>query len=560
MKTMAYLTFFNILFTTLRCVVNVTTALMASRSMFSKLNDKIVYAKMKFFDKTPVGRIVNRISKDVLSVDDEVPSACGSYFEYMGNTAGLLVGIMIQLPYTIIVLFVAGWLIVKGQRKYRGLLREVTRLNANNTSKILGHITETASGIILIRAFKKETKFIRDFFMKMRDKMGSEQIVAALNQWSHIRLRATSLIIYSSVSLSIFLVLRLNLTENYSLLALALTYVLMLTPALSDTTYYFGTYEKAFVSVERIRHYFDNETENLTKKEYGVGSDYKPLMIEVNSSIVFDGVRLTYCKKDDPTPRYALNGVSFSIKKGEKVAICGRTGSGKTSIMNALFRLYDISEGTVYVGGKNIAHLSLSELRSSMAVIPQFGFLFNSSLKDNLDPSGTKSDDEIRRIINESGFKLRGVNLKKDEEDTKGEDDAEELKELGTNIMYEIERSGKNLSNGEKQIINFLRILLQNVDIICLDEATSNMDPKTDKALHRALFEYTREKNLLVITHRLENIDHYDRVIAMENGVIVEEGKFEELRRNAGVFFGTFKNKEEKQSYVNVVKKLLYFA
>eukprot|EP01016_Furgasonia_blochmanni_P015941 TRINITY_DN1896_c0_g1_i9.p1 TRINITY_DN1896_c0_g1~~TRINITY_DN1896_c0_g1_i9.p1 ORF type:complete len:232 (-),score=41.79 TRINITY_DN1896_c0_g1_i9:131-826(-) len=208
---------------------------------------------------------------------------------------------------------------------------------------------------------------------------------------------------------------------------------------------------------------------------------------------------------------------------------------------------YDISGGSIYVSGRNIAHLSLTELRRSMSIIPQFGFLFESTLRDNLDPSQRKSDDQIRDLIDRSGFKIRGVNLQ--EKESKPEingrkgDAMIEVESPKTNISFAIEKSGKNLSNGEKQIINFLRILLRDATIICLDEATSNMDPQTDHALHRALFEYTKDKTMIVITHRLENIKEYDRVIVMDQGQIVEQGSYEQLKFNPSGFFGRMARK-----------------
>jgi ABC-type multidrug transport system fused ATPase/permease subunit len=184
-------------------------------------------------------------------------------------------------------------------------------------------------------------------------------------------------------------------------------------------------------------------------------------------------------------------------------------------------------------------------------VIPQFGFLFQSTLRDNLDPEGLRTDGEISHMIDRSGFKIRGVNAIDTEsrgQKQDGQDMKIDFKDVGkaayisnVNIKYGIEKSGKNLSNGEKQIINFLRILLRDAKIICLDEATSNMDPQTDQALHDALFEYVKDKTLLVITHRLENIRKYDRVIVMDKGRIAEEGNYEELRENKDGFFGRIK-------------------
>eukprot|EP01016_Furgasonia_blochmanni_P001659 TRINITY_DN10651_c0_g1_i2.p1 TRINITY_DN10651_c0_g1~~TRINITY_DN10651_c0_g1_i2.p1 ORF type:complete len:559 (+),score=70.56 TRINITY_DN10651_c0_g1_i2:1-1677(+) len=482
-KTMALLILLNILFTVSRSVMTTVTALRASKDLFSRLNKNIVYSKMKFFDQnTYRENCENRISKDILEIDDQVPWSLANLFAYGGGAAGLLVGIMIQLPYIIIIIIIVGFLFSRVRKRYRALLREVTRLSANNNSKTLSHITETASGLVTIRAFKKESKFIRDFLTKIRDQIFSGLIISSLNYWSSIRLEAISLLLFMAVALASYFGLVYNFIEQYSTIALVLAYVLLLTEAIADTIYFVVYSEKCFISVERVSHYLRNDIEDLNKvnRPVNLSALLEPFL---GCSIVFDEVKMSYNEPNDPNIKYALNGVSFKVKRGERIAFCGRTGSGKTSILNALFRLYDISGGAIYVAGQNIAHISLSQLRKSMAVIPQFGILFQSTLRDNLDPVGTKKADEIKQVIDKAGFKIRGVNRDFKDEDKKkeaGRDVRIKLKESpkkstvansNINIDYEIEKSGRNLSNGEKQIINFLRILLRDTQIFCLDEA-----------------------------------------------------------------------------------------
>eukprot|EP01016_Furgasonia_blochmanni_P021957 TRINITY_DN2404_c0_g2_i2.p1 TRINITY_DN2404_c0_g2~~TRINITY_DN2404_c0_g2_i2.p1 ORF type:complete len:460 (+),score=71.36 TRINITY_DN2404_c0_g2_i2:66-1445(+) len=446
-------------------------------------------------------------------------------------------------PYIALMAPIAGYFILRYQTKYRHLIREVTRLDANNNSKVLNHLSETSSGIITIRAFKKQNKFICDYLMKTRDKIYTELMTHALNYWSNIRLGTISVSMFFAVGVASFLSLYFNLIEQYSTLALVLAYMLLMISTIADFTYYAVWAERSFISVERVRHYLVNETEDLTAIPLPPLPS-KSMSINPEEEIIFDGVRMSYTSDDASKTTWALNGVSFAIRKGEKVAFCGRTGSGKTSVLNALFRLYEIADGAIYVRGKNILNLSLAELRGSMAVIPQFGFLFQSTLRDNLDPTTSRSDEQIKQLIDKAGFKIRGVNEglstynDYDQIQLNIEKVSKMMATTNVNINYEIEKSGKNLSNGEKQIINFLRILIRDASIICLDEATSNMDPKTDQALHKALFEYCEGKTLIVITHRLETIREYDRVFVMDKGEILEQGNYEALKKNAKGFFG----------------------
>ncbi|KAL4497793.1 hypothetical protein ABPG72_000548 [Tetrahymena utriculariae] len=204
----------------------------------------------------------------------------------------------------------------------------------------------------------------------------------------------------------------------------------------------------------------------------------------------------------------------------QRKLFCGRTDSGKTSILNCLFRLYDYQKGQIFIDNIDIQNMSLKELRKKMAILPQFGFLYNATLRDNIDPIYQIPDKEIQRCIQ-----------------TVQEDGQLNSNDCFQELDFEVQESGKNLSNGQKQIINFIRVALKQTETICLDESTSNMDPKTDELIHKKLFELSEGKTLLVITHRLENIHKFDRIVVLESGRIVEEGNYQQLRQQQGEFF-----------------------
>eukprot|EP01016_Furgasonia_blochmanni_P049556 TRINITY_DN7533_c0_g8_i4.p1 TRINITY_DN7533_c0_g8~~TRINITY_DN7533_c0_g8_i4.p1 ORF type:complete len:786 (-),score=149.85 TRINITY_DN7533_c0_g8_i4:123-2480(-) len=533
-----------------RATFTALTTCYAAKNIFITLTQKIMYSQMKFFDQTPLGRITNRFSKDIFSVDNDVSIYGANFFEMTGILIGVLAGIAIQLPYVLIVFVLSAYLIWTVQKNYRHALRETTRLDANNNSKVLTLLTETSTGIITIRAFKKEGKFLRDFLLCNRDKVNSELMIYALNFWCNLRLGAISTLIFACIALFCFLGLSVGFIPQYSTIGLVLAYVLVLNTSIGNCTLYMVMAEKAFIAVERVRHYLVNTTESLDAvalKDKSIASD---VLTTPEDAIVFTNVRMTYDEEITPASTFALDQVSFKIRKGEKIAFCGRTGSGKTSILNALFRFYDIQQGKIHVLGQDTSCMSLTALRKSMSVIPQFGFLFQSSVRDNIDPQLTRSDEEIKTIFAHSGLKIRGVNqkLKLEVDDKPSEGEAERSVEedahQDADIQFKIEKSGNNLSNGEKQIINFLRILVRDAPIICLDEATSNMDPETDAALQQALFAYTVDKTLLVITHRLENIHLYDRIFVMDRGKIVEEGSYQELSKRENGFFSKMKNED----------------
>ncbi|KAL4440934.1 hypothetical protein ABPG74_009347 [Tetrahymena malaccensis] len=236
------------------------------------------------------------------------------------------------------------------------------------------------------------------------------------------------------------------------------------------------------------------------------------------------------CYEDITQSGYALNNFSLKIKKGEKIAICGRTGSGKTSILNALFRLYQFQKGKIFINNKDIENMSLKELRLSMSVIPQFGFIYNSTLRNNIDPLQEIEDQEIYNLLQSLSdeFQQDDINYQNNFKD----------------LNFEIHESGKNLSNGQKQIINFLRVALRDSEIIFLDEATSNMDPLADRIVHDRLFGLGKDNTLIVITHRLENIDRFDKIIVMDQGAIVEQGTKQELQQIQNGYFNNLLNQK----------------
>eukprot|EP01017_Pseudomicrothorax_dubius_P003349 TRINITY_DN1045_c0_g2_i2.p1 TRINITY_DN1045_c0_g2~~TRINITY_DN1045_c0_g2_i2.p1 ORF type:complete len:272 (-),score=57.49 TRINITY_DN1045_c0_g2_i2:19-762(-) len=238
--------------------------------------------------------------------------------------------------------------------------------------------------------------------------------------------------------------------------------------------------------------------------------------------------------------KYALKDITFNIKRGEKIAVCGRTGSGKSSILNILFRFYDIQKGRILFNGVSIDTVGLSDLRRHMSIIPQLGFLFKGSLRDNLDPRSEVKDASIVDMFTKTGVSIRGVNESSSKsEEQKTEDLAEDKK---VKLDYELENLGSNLSNGEKQIINFMRVFIHAQDLVCLDEANSNIDSNTDNLLMRSLFEVCKDKTILMISHRLENLRLFDKIIVLDSGRIVECGSFDELASNPSSHFNILRN------------------
>ncbi|EAS02577.3 ABC transporter C family protein (macronuclear) [Tetrahymena thermophila SB210] len=567
-KAFFFLIFLNLGITALRSFFYCLCALLSSRRMFLKLNKSILFSKMKFFDTNPVGRIISRLADDVDSVDYYLPWQSQTFMEQLAYSIGYPVGIIVQFPWIVIIILICFAFIYYVQRQFRDSNREIKRLNSVNTGKVLTVVSECCKGVTTIRAFEKQNYILKDFFAKLNESVNTFAVSQGVQVWMMIRLLTISNLVFCFVSISSIVIVVFDLDFNYNTIAMCLTYSILLSTRFSDLMQYFCNVEQYLISVERIRQYFCNEQENPSEiiaksyfnyeKQSSKIDDQKERIQQLkedqsDAEIEFQNVYLSYessiqnsidieqMQGEQAEKCFALRGISFKIKKGEKIAFCGRTGSGKSSILNLIFGMYHFQRGEIFVKGKNIKVMTLQDLRQQMAIIPQFGFLFKSTLRDNLDPSGKLNDTQIQCKIANSGISLESIQFKEHKSSNSYRSENETRYQLqlqqDANLDSLIQEGGANLSNGQAQIINFLRIILKDTDIICLDEATSNMDPITDSLLNQALFDFSKNKTLIVVTHRLENIDKFDRVFVMDSGKIAECGHVSELRKAENGFF-----------------------
>ncbi|EAS02570.2 ABC transporter C family protein (macronuclear) [Tetrahymena thermophila SB210] len=563
-NTFLFFILLNLGMTAIKSVFYGLCALRSGKQIFQKLNKSIIFSKMSFFDKNPAGRIVNRLSDDILSIDDYLPWNCQLLLEYIVYTIGYPVGILIQLPWLVVFVIISIIFVYFIQKLFRVSNREIKRLNSVNSGKLLTTLGEACKGLILIRSFDRERFILKEYMERSNDSVNTFLITEAIQIWMSIRLLFVSNFLFICVAVTSMILVGFNLDFDYITISMCLTYSMLLSSQFTDLIQFFCNVEQNMVSVERLRQYFVNDQEvpdQIELPEESIEQDEEShKKRDKDIAIEFENVYITYdeikestdISKESTDVQFALKDICLKIKKGEKIAFCGRTGSGKTSILNTLFNMYPIQHGNIYVNGKNIKSYCLRDLRSKMSIIPQFGFLYNASLKDNLDPEGKIPREQMQQKINETNLRIRdGNNQEEDKNKTQNKLNSEqginhkvdinvpqqEEKKNEENLDFEIEDGGQNLSNGEKQVVNFLRIILRETDIVCLDEATSNMDPKTDAELHKQIFKFVENRTLIVITHRLENIELFDRVAVLEKGKIVECGHVNELRKIEGGFF-----------------------
>ena len=344
-----------------------------------------------------------------------------------------------------------------------------------------------------IRAFRQAEKFSQQSESYLKDYIRTSYVSMAASQWLNFRLQMISVVMITVVGFTAVLQ-HVYSTSNASLIGLALSYILSITDLLNGLIGSFTETEKEMVSVERAHQFQNLESENWLGIEHAVTSAWPVL-----PTIEFSDVFLRY--KNDANN--ALDNVSFKIKAGEKLGICGRTGSGKSSLFTALFRGCEINSGSIRIDNVNTANLNLTALREKLSIIPQDAFLFEGSLRENLDISGSRSDPEMWTALGE-------VRL------------AEKFRNESNGLDAQIEEKGKNLSIGERQLVCLARAILANRNILCIDEATANVDFESDNFIQETIKSKFKDVTVMTIAHRIHTIVDYDRILVMNNGRVAE--------------------------------------
>lgn len=367
-----------------------------------------------------------------------------------------------------------------------------------------------------IRSFRKVKYFLLKHETYLMDYIRASYASLSATQWLHFRLQMLSIAMITAVGFTAVFQ-HIYSTANASLIGLALSYILTVTGLLNGLITSFTETEKEMVSVERAHQFQNLDTENWTGPE--TVADSWP----ERPSIEFINVDLRYLE----CAKHALENVTFRINPGEKIGICGRTGSGKSSLFMALFRGVEIDSGAIKIDNVNTRNMNLQTLRERLGIIPQDPFLFKSTLRVNLDPSESKTDEQLWSV-------LADVHL------------AEKFRRLPDGLDTLIEEKGKNLSSGEKQLVCLARAILSERKIICIDEATSSVDFETDKFIQETIRTKFRNVTVLTIAHRINTIFDYDRILVMNNGQVAEFDLVSNLLTNKTSLFYSLANESQK--------------
>ena len=467
---------------------------------------------LRFHDKMPVGKLLTRLTSDVDALSEVFGSgAVGVLADFVSLIVisitmiliewrlGLLL-LIVQIPVTLFIL----WLQKRYRKQNYKVREELSQLNAN--------FQENLQGLEVVQMFRRQSLNGQNFFKTgtnykhaVNGTIFYDSSISAFIEW--VSLAAVALVI----SLGGYMV-----TAGAMGLGTLTTFILYsqrLFEPLRQLAERFTQIQGGLTAVERISELLEKKIEIYDQIKHK--AENKELLNSnktVLGEVLFENVSFFY-REDEPI----INDLSFKIKPGDHVALVGPTGSGKTTLIRLLCRLYEPQKGNIYIDGQNIKSIPIDSLRKQLGVVLQDTFLFSGNVADNLRLDSSIDNQRLKDICSDLGLD----NL---------------LRKLPNGLDTYIRERGGNLSSGERQLLSIARVAIRDPKILIMDEATAFMDPSTEATLQRDLDRLLEKRTALVIAHRLATIEASDRILVMRKGSLIEEGTHEELRALGGLY------------------------
>ncbi len=486
-------------------IVMSLSTLKASRKLHDAMLKNVIRAPMAFFDTTPIGRIINRFSKDISACDSTLPQLIGQWMFFASNFLGTIILITLVLPLFAAAIIPISFLFLIVQHVYVATSRQLKRLESITRSPIYTHFGESLSGISTIRAFGLQDQLIRESHAAVDKNVRTFYPSVIANRWLGVRL--------DIIGCAIVFITAIIAVSNTSLLpselGLVLSYSFSVTQMLMWMVRMTADIETNIVAVERIKEYTNVETEAEWKSESPPEKEWPE-----KGEIAFSEYSMRY----RPGLDLVVKGLDCKVKGGEKVGLVGRTGAGKSSLTVALFRLVEAAAGSITIDGIDISKLGLHELRHKLTIIPQDPVLFAGSLRMNLDPFDSYQDENIWKVLELSRLK-------------------DFVSGLEVGLDHTISEGGENLSVGQRQLVCLGRALLRKSKVLILDEATAAVDLETDEFIQSTIRKEFAGCTVLTIAHRLNTIMDYDKIMVLDKGRLVEFAPPQQLLDDATTVF-----------------------
>ncbi|TIB16346.1 hypothetical protein E3P89_00354 [Wallemia ichthyophaga] len=496
-----------------------------SKHLHDDMFHAVMRAPLGYFERTPVGVILNRFSRDVQVIDEVLVRVISGFFRTLIVVISIVFVIGGALPPFLLMIIPLSIFYQWIMKLYLSTSREIKRLDAVSRSPVFSWFQESLGGLPTIRAFRQQSRFIASETLRMDRNLMASLPAMSINRWLAMRLEVLgSSVILATALFAVTSVKRFNLDAG--LVGLCISYALQITGGLNWFVRCAGEVEQNIVSVERVYELAQLEPEALPIVEDNRPSAEWP----DRGSVVFNNFSAKYRPELSPV----LKDINLNINPSEKIGVVGRTGAGKSSLTLCLFRILEAFKGEIKIDGIDISTIGLKDLRSRLAIIPQDAQLFDATVRENLDPEAAHSDDEIWRALESTDL-------------------SEHITELG-GLNSQVAEGGSNLSNGQRQLVAIARALLTNSRILILDEATSAIDSMTDNYIQNTIRKQFKDMTIITIAHRLRTIIDYDKILVLDKGTIGEfDTPYNLLLKKDGIFSSMVKQSGEEDELRSVI-------
>ncbi|XP_049746536.1 ATP-binding cassette sub-family C member 8 isoform X4 [Elephas maximus indicus] len=489
------------------------TGLKVAKRLHRSLLNQIILAPMRFFETTPLGSILNRFSSDCNTIDQHIPST----LECLSRSTLLCVSALAVISYVtpmfLVALLPLAVVCYFIQKYFRVASRDLQQLDDTTQLPLLSHFAETVEGLTTIRAFRYEARFQKKLLEYTDSNNIASLFLTAANRWLEVRMEyigACVVLIAAVTSISN----SLHRELSAGLVGLGLTYALMVSNYLNWMVRNLADMEIQLGAVKRIHGLLKTEAESY---EGLLAPSLIPKNWPDQGKIQIQNLSVRY----DSSLKPVLKHVNALISPGQKIGICGRTGSGKSSFSLAFFRMVDMFEGRIIIDGIDIAKLPLHTLRSRLSIILQDPVLFSGTIRFNLDPEKKCSDSTLWEALEIAQLKLV-------------------VKALPGGLDAIITEGGENFSQGQRQLFCLARAFVRKTSIFIMDEATASIDMATENILQKVVMTAFADRTVVTIAHRVHTILSADLVIVLKRGAILEFDKPEKLLSRKDSVFASF--------------------
>ena len=488
----------------LHMLLMTTTGQNAMRDLRKDSFDRIQKLHMGFFDSYPVGRVVTRTTNDVENIAEMFSAGIVALITDIAKMVGFGFVLWLEMPELAWKAFLVVPFLTIAAAVFRWKVRDAFRDVRVRIARINAHIQEVVTGMKVVQLFTREERNMRDF-----DEMNAKHRDAWQRSIHYDALLFATVEAASQMTIAIILWAGTGIATP-GVLYFFIDLMRRFFMPLRDLSAKYSVMQSSMASAERIFQLIDTEDE---VRDPAVGQEVVPSVRQ--GEVVFENVWFSYTGEEDD---WILRDVSFRVAPGEKVALVGATGAGKTTIISLLNRLYEIQRGSIRIDGVDIREMRQVELRRRIATVLQDVFLFSGSVADNIGLGRSNIDREsIRRAA-------QAVQVDRF------------IERLPEGYDTPVRERGTNFSAGQRQLLSFARALAHGADVLVLDEATSSIDTETEELVQQGIHVLMENRTAIAIAHRLSTIEDVDRIYVLDSGVLVESGSHAELFEAGGLY------------------------